>query len=279
MINMTEVASLIKILAVVPVGFVFSKFFYIIASNSPLKSKCKFSSFRRESLYCYFCIILIFLIISIVLSYVTVLYSDQPYEISKFCLNSSLSSSDKLFCGLEELNKDSILIFLLWILIYFILLTTAVILFQNRDKNSALTQLAINAEEEGFIQPLYESAKYNKIISVYLYDNTIYTGMLLSLSLNRYSSSTSDIYVRFLVFEKFVYSKDCSVPISVNLNEDLYNKSKKTYIDNKLISDKKVTAKGFYKDIRITNLFELYEDHSVIFKISDIKTISFNVDG
>lgn len=46
----------------------------------------------------------------------------------------------------------------------------------------------------------------------------------------------------------------------------------------KLISDKKVTAKGFYKDIRITNLFELYEDHSVIFKISDIKTISFNVD-
>lgn len=158
------------------------------------------------------------------------------------------------------------------------MLTTAVILFQNRDKNSALTQLAINAEEEGFIQPLYESAKYNKIISVYLYDNTIYTGMLLSLSLNRYSSSTSDIYVRFLVFEKFVYSKDCSVPISVNLNEDLYNKSKKTYVDNKLISDKKVTAKGFYKDIRITNLFELYEDHSIIFKISDIKTISFNVD-
>lgn len=275
---MIEVASLIKILAVVPVGFLFSKFFYIIASNSPLKSKCKFSSFHRESLYCYFCIILLSLIISIVLSYFTVLYSDQPYEISKLCLNSSLSASDKLFCGLEELNKDSILIFLLWILIYFISLTAAVILFQNRGKNGALTQLSINAEEEGFIQPLYESAQYNKIISVYLYDNTIYTGMLLNLSLNRYSSSTSDIYVRFLVFEKFVYLKDCSGPRSVYLNEDLYKKCKKTYIDNKLISDKKITEKGLYKDIRITKLFELYEDHSVIFKVSDIKTISFNVD-
>lgn len=98
--------------------------------------------------------------------------------------------------------------------------------------------------------------------------------MCLYLTLDRDSTSTEK-YVCFLVFEKLFYDKNKRENISIYKNHDLYEEIKNAKDGNQIIPNLKKTPKTYYKEVDFSNYFEIYKNHSVIFKLSDIKTISF----
>ena len=55
------------------------------------------------------------------------------------------------------------------------------------------------------------------------------------------------------------------------MNEEIKNAKD----GNQIIPNLKNTPKTYYKEVDFSKYFEIYKNHSVIFKLSDIKTISF----
>lgn len=270
---MIELTDLIKILLIIPIGVILSRFNVLISSNSPLKSRYSYKDFRREFSVCNSICLMLFFIISIYLALFIVCFTDFN-EIVTQDSDSSLSEIDEFFINIQKINNSPIFLFLIYLAGLFLLSILIYIFFQNRNKTSAFKYLEINAEDNGFIHPIFEAAKHNKGLIIETVDNTIYKGMCLYLTLDRDSTSTEK-YICFLVFEKLFYDQNKNEIISIYKNYELFEDIKNTKEGNKIIHNIKIPPRAYCKEVEFSKYFEIYKNHSVIFKLSDIKTIRY----
>lgn len=265
--------DLIKIFAIIPFGFLFSCFIFFITSNLPLKSRYSHKDFRREFSICNLIRISIFLFLSLFFSLVIVCFT-QFKDIVPKDSSVPINPVDDFWAKLQEFNNSPTFLFFFSSALIFTVFTILYIASQNKNKKVALKNLDANAEDNGFIHPIYEAAEHDKGLIIETVDNTIYKGMCLYLTLDRDSTSTEK-YVCFLVFEKLFYDKNKRENISIYKNHDLYEEIKNAKDGNQIIPNLKNTPKTYYKEVDFSKYFEIYKNHSVIFKLSDIKTISF----
>lgn len=263
----------IKILAIIPFSFIFSFFIFILTSNSPLKSRFSYKDFRREFLISRAITIPMYFILSCLFAFVIVCFTDFGPVVQNSDPNSMRSVND-FFYNVQKFINNPYFFFCYSLSVIFLSSIILFVLFQNKNKKVALKNLDANAEDNGFIQPIYDAAKYNKGLIIETVDNTIYKGMCLYLNLDRDSTSTEK-YVCFLVFEKLFYDKNKREFISIYKDYDLLEKIINAKDGNQIIPNLKKTPKTYYKEIEFSKYFEIYNNHSVIFKLSDIKTISY----
>ena len=268
--------DLIKVIfPIIPFVSIFTLCFYILTSNSPLKSRYSIKSCSRvkviTSLLCLFSSFFVSVLISGFLTF----FMSAPYHPDSECLSPSLEPSDIFYCKIQEINYDPFVLFFLSVPLVFFILILLVVLYQNKSKKFALSSLSLNAEDYGFIQPLYEAAKNNRVLTVEMLDNTVYKGMFLYLYLDSDAMSTEK-YVCFLVIEKLLDKKDGTPLVSVFCNTELYESINSSAIDEQLKCKTNLPEKSLYKDIQFSPLFEIYKNNSVIFKLSDVKTISLS---
>ncbi len=270
------ITDLIKVIfPIIPFVSIFTLCLYILMSNSPLKSRCSIKSCSRfkviSSLICLICLFFLSIFIS---AFLTVFMSSPRHPDSE-CSSHSLEPSDIFYCKIQEINYDPFVLYFLSVPLIFFILILLVVLYQNKSKKLALSSLSINAEDYGFIQPLYEAAKNNRVLTVELLDNTVYKGMFLYLYLDNDAMSTEK-YVCFLVIEKLLDKKDGTPLVSVFCNTELYESINSSAIEEQPKCKTNSPEKGLYKEIQFSPLFEIYKNNSVIFKLSDVKTISLN---
>lgn len=270
------ITDLIKvILPLIPFVSIFTLCFHILTPNSPLKSSYSIKSCSRVNVITSLLLIIILLGFSLLISGILTFFMSSPYHPDPECSSPSLEPSVIFYCKFQEINYDPFVLFFLSAPLVFFILILLVVFYQNRSKKSALSSLSINAEDYGFIQPLYEAAKNNRVLTVEMLDNTVYKGMFLYLYLDSDAKSTEK-YVCFLVMEKLLDKKDGTSLVSVFCNTELYESINSSAIDEQLKCKTNSPEKSLYKDIQFSPLFEIYKNNSVIFKLSDVKTISSN---
>lgn len=261
-----------ELISKIPTGYILDTIIFLIMPVFPLVSKHSYKNIRREIYICNFIYLLLFFLLSIVLAFVVVCFTDfKNVEIN--IASNSVSSEDEFYYDVQKFINNPYFLFIYSVFTIFLTSIFLFTFFQNKNKKAAFKYLEENSEDNGFIQPIYEAAKHNRGLIIETVDSSIYKGMCLYLTLDRDSTSTEK-YICFLVFEKLFFDKNKNEIFSIYKNYDLFDEIKNAKDGNLIIAYPNSSQQTYYKDAFSSIYFEIYKKHSVIFKLSNIKTIS-----